>query len=128
MKAALLIQSIALPAILANLLTVDLVAPLQDYDGITVTGKKQSADDQPVTMSRIPGDKAVCLGDDNMWTWYCADRKTVQYIGRIGFAVETKDPRPMTLDRVIEWDLGYVSSVNYTTHVSYKCLSGLPRD
>jgi len=54
MKAALLIQSIALPAILANLLTVDLVAPLQDYDGITVTGKNQSADDHPVMMSRIP--------------------------------------------------------------------------
>jgi len=118
MKAALLIQSIALPAILANLLTVDLVAPLQDYDGITVTGKNQSADDHPVTMSRIPGDKAVCLGDDHMWTWYCADRHTVQYIDSIAFAVETEHPRTMTLNRQ---DIVY--DTNYTIMVSFHCQS-----
>jgi hypothetical protein len=46
MKSALLIQSIILPAIIANLLTVDLVAPLDDdYEGLTVTGKNQSSDE-----------------------------------------------------------------------------------
>ena len=96
MKSAILIHSIALPAILASLLTVDLVANLY-YEGVTVTGKNQSSDEKPVTMSQMLGDKAVCLDDNNDWTWYRADRTTVNYIQRISFAEKTKDPRPMII-------------------------------
>jgi hypothetical protein len=115
MKSAFLIQSIALPAILANLLTVDLVAPLDnDYEGLTVTGKNQSSDEKPVTMSQIPGDKAVCLGEDGIWTWYCGGGPSVRYIDRIGFAVETQDPRTLILE---QHDPEYPS--RYLVQVSY---------
>jgi hypothetical protein len=99
MKSAILIHFIALPAILASLLTVDLVANIL-HGGITVTGKNQSSDEKPVTMSQIPGDKAVCLGDNNDWTLYCADRTTVNYIQRISFAEKTQDPRPMIIHNI----------------------------
>jgi hypothetical protein len=99
MKSALLIQAIILPAILANLLTIDLVMPNYDHMyNVTVTGKKQSSDETPVKMSQIPDDKAVCKGDDNEWTWYCADRTTINYIDRISFAEKTKDPRLMIIE------------------------------
>jgi hypothetical protein len=115
MKPALLIQSIILPAIIANLLTVDLVAPLNDgYKGLTVTGKNQSSDEKPVTMSQIPDDKAVCLGEDGIWTWYCGGGPSVRYIDRIGFAAETQDPRTLTLERHDpDYALKYLVQVSY---------------
>jgi hypothetical protein len=114
MKSAIIINFIALPAILANLLTVDLVAPLDNaYEGMTVTGKNHSSDEKPVTMSQIPGDKAVCLDDNNMWTWYCGGGSSVRYIERIGFAVETQDPRTLILEQQ-DPEL----AIKYLVHVS----------
>jgi hypothetical protein len=97
MKSAFVIQCILLPATLASLLTVHLVMPPDD--DVTVTGKKQSSDETPVEMSQIPGDKVVCLSDDNEWVQYCADRETVNYIDQINFEEKTTNPRPMIINR-----------------------------
>jgi hypothetical protein len=109
MKSALVIQCVLLPATLASLLTVHLVMPPDN--NVTVTGKKQSSDEAPVEMSQIPGDKVVCLSDDNQWVQYCADRETVNYIDQISFEEKTKDPRPMVINRA--HGIATVSSIPY---------------
>jgi hypothetical protein len=50
-------------------------------------------------MSQIADDKAVCLGKDGIWTWYCGGGPLVWYIDRIGFAVETQEPQTLILER-----------------------------
>jgi hypothetical protein len=119
MKSNTLIQLIALPATLASLLGVDIVAPTV-HSGVEVKVRKESADQQPSTMTadqdsnqRYPNE--WCL-TDNRWTRFCKDKDVVQVLGHINLTMPTIEPRLITMVvRDVQTPTKWTASVSYSS-------------
>lgn len=103
MKSTILIQLIALPAILASNIVELVIVAKEDLDAPQVIGRmdpSQNMTRMTSTSREIPHE-LLCLGDDEMWThWGCdaedndKGRPLYRQIAQFNFAEFTKDPRP----------------------------------
>jgi hypothetical protein len=119
MKSTTLIHLIALPATLASLLGVDIVAPIF-HAGVEVKVRKESADQQPSTMTADQDDNQRypnewCL-TDNRWTRFCKDKDVVQVLGHINLTMPTIEPRLITMVvRDVQTPTKWTASVSYSS-------------
>lgn len=105
MKAAVIIQLIALPAIMAELTIQIVTTPMFIAK---VEGKRKAGEDSTTTDASMfgqAGEVAQCLDNNKAWTESCDDSK-LKYlkVGEFYFEQDTTDPRPMRLTT----DLGFL--------------------
>jgi hypothetical protein len=95
MKSSLISRLISLSTIVANLLELDIVE--RTYIDAHVSGKTESGGD-PILMDASMYDVGVkCLGDDGVWSIYCADRDAYHKVAFFTFAEKTTEPRRFTV-------------------------------
>ena len=98
MKAAIILQLLALPAILAKL-TVQVVSKPM-YMDVTVEGKRET-DGQEITMDPSmfgeAGKVAQCLDENSAWTTSCDGQPSYLKVAEFNFDKETTDPRHFTV-------------------------------
>lgn len=102
MKASVIIQLIALPAIMAKL-TIQIVTKSTNVNA-KVTGIRAEGEEATTTDASTFGDDgkvAKCLDDKRAWTEDCPEKPTYIKIGELSFEGDTKDPRPfnVTMDQ-----------------------------
>jgi hypothetical protein len=98
MKAAIVLQLIALPAILAKV-TVQVVS-VPVWLPVTVDGKSESDGEEirmKPSMYGKDGQVLRCLDENYAWTESCAGRDSYVKVAEFNFDEKTKDPRPFTV-------------------------------
>jgi hypothetical protein len=95
MKTSIIIQLIALPAIMAKL-TIQIVSKPM-YTNAKVEAMRTANEAVTTTDTSMFGDAgkvAQCLDDNNVWTTDCSDEPKYLKIGELYFDEDTEIPRP----------------------------------
>jgi hypothetical protein len=98
MKTSIILQLLALPAILAKF-TVQIVTEATAKD-VEVWGKRESDGEVMMMKHTMFGDDGIvprCMDKDFKWTTSCPNQTTYLQSGELNFAVKTTEPRHLTV-------------------------------
>ena len=98
MKTAIILQLLALPAILGKF-TLQIVTEAMAKD-VEVWGKRESDGEVMMMNHTMFGDDGTvprCMDKDFKWTTLCLNQLTYLQSGELNFAVKTTEPRDLTV-------------------------------